>query len=152
MERKRGGSFPHFFRQGGRVPHFFGLKFVQKLVHCCNWLLSETQCKIISVQQNYNIDLLQTLKHEYSCIAGQDQRSAVAIFWRVFSTMVYASQRVSTRKWKGQRCSTWRCGLVTTLTMAACLTIPTCIAIAIRNRLKPPVLNVKSETSIRTGY
>jgi len=33
------------------VPHFFGLKFVQKLVHCCNWLLTETQCKIISVQQ-----------------------------------------------------------------------------------------------------
>jgi len=23
---------------------------VQKLVHCCNWLLTETQCKIISVQ------------------------------------------------------------------------------------------------------
>ena len=33
-------------------PHFFGLKFVQKLVHCRNWLLTETQCKIISVQQN----------------------------------------------------------------------------------------------------
>ena len=27
-----------------------GLKFVQKLVHCCNWLLTETQCEIISVQ------------------------------------------------------------------------------------------------------
>jgi len=31
----------YFFRQGGRVPippfpHFFGLKFVHKLVHCCN--------------------------------------------------------------------------------------------------------------------
>jgi len=53
---ERGGTAPtHFFRQGGRVPHsphFFGLKFVQKLVHCCNWLLTETQCKIISVQQN----------------------------------------------------------------------------------------------------
>jgi len=50
----RGGR-PHFFRQGRRAPHsphFFGLKFVQKLVHCCNWLLTETQCKIISVQQN----------------------------------------------------------------------------------------------------
>jgi len=23
---------------------------VQKLVHCCNWLLTETQCKIILVQ------------------------------------------------------------------------------------------------------
>ena len=31
-------------------PPLFGLKFVQKLVHCCNWLLTETQCKIISVQ------------------------------------------------------------------------------------------------------
>ena len=44
---------PHFFRQGGTGPplsHFFGLKFVQKLVPCCNWLLTETQCKIISVQ------------------------------------------------------------------------------------------------------
>ena len=37
-------------RGGDGVPHFFGLKFVQKLVHCCNWLLTETQCKIISVQ------------------------------------------------------------------------------------------------------
>jgi len=38
----------------GRVPHspLFGLKFVQKLAHCCNWLLTETHCKIISVQQN----------------------------------------------------------------------------------------------------
>ena len=55
--RGRGGSAsPHFLRQGGRVSHplahFFGLKFVQKLVLCCNWLLTETQCKIISVQQN----------------------------------------------------------------------------------------------------
>jgi len=49
----RGGTAsPHFFRQGGRVPHFFGLKFVQKLVHCCNWLLNKMQCQIISVQQN----------------------------------------------------------------------------------------------------
>jgi len=42
-------------RGGGRrppLPPLFGLKFVQKLVlvHCCNWLLTETQCKIISVQ------------------------------------------------------------------------------------------------------
>ena len=38
--------------RGDGVPHFFGLKFVQKLVlvHCCNWLFTETQCKIISVQ------------------------------------------------------------------------------------------------------
>jgi len=50
-----GTAFPHFFRQGGRVPHcphFFVLKFVQKLVPCGNWLLTETQCKIFSVQQN----------------------------------------------------------------------------------------------------
>ena len=62
----RGTASPHFFRQGGRVPHFFGLKFVQKLVHCCNWLLTEMQCKIISVFQysRINIDLLQTLKYE----------------------------------------------------------------------------------------
>jgi len=37
---------------GTASPHFLGLKFMQKLVHCCNWLLTETQCKIISVQQN----------------------------------------------------------------------------------------------------
>jgi len=43
-----------FFRQGTRPPlaHFFGLKFVQKLVRCCDWLLTETLCKIMSVQQN----------------------------------------------------------------------------------------------------
>ena len=51
----RGDGVPHtFFDRGTRppLPHFFGLKFVQKLVHCCNWLLTETQCKIISVHQN----------------------------------------------------------------------------------------------------
>ena len=53
--RRRGGRHPPLFSTGGRVPHFhhyFGLKFVQTLVHCCNWLLTETECKIISVQQN----------------------------------------------------------------------------------------------------
>jgi len=53
--RDAGEGVPHFFRQGDAsptTPHFFGLKFVQKLVHCCNWLLTETQCKIISVEQN----------------------------------------------------------------------------------------------------
>ena len=49
-------SVPPLFSTGaGRVPHtphFFGLKFVQKLVHCCNWLLTETQCKTVLVQQN----------------------------------------------------------------------------------------------------
>ena len=42
-----------FFDRGDTSPTpptFFGLKFVQKLVHCCNWLLAEMQCKIISVQ------------------------------------------------------------------------------------------------------
>jgi len=33
-------------RGGTASPYFFGLKFVQKLVHCCNWLLTEKQCKI----------------------------------------------------------------------------------------------------------
>jgi len=57
--RGRGGGDgappPLFFDRGDAShtpPHFFGLKFVQKLVHCCNWLLTETQCKTISVQQN----------------------------------------------------------------------------------------------------
>jgi len=70
-------SVPHFF-DGGRIPHFphfFGLKFVQKLVHCCNWLLTETQCKIISVQQTICYRHSNTSR----CIAGRDQRSAVAI-------------------------------------------------------------------------
>ena len=50
----RGTASPHFFDRGTRhpLPHLFGLKFVQNLVHFCNWLLTETQCKIISVQQN----------------------------------------------------------------------------------------------------
>jgi len=43
-------------------PPLFGLKFVQKLVHCCNWLLTETQCKIIAVQQNFS-DV-----HERACM------------------------------------------------------------------------------------
>ena len=50
--RGRKGRRPPTFRQGGTrppLPHFFGLKFVQTLVHCCNWLLTETQCKIIFV-------------------------------------------------------------------------------------------------------
>jgi len=45
----RGGTASRtFFRQGDAspLPHFFGLKFVQKLVHCCSWILTETQCKI----------------------------------------------------------------------------------------------------------
>jgi len=48
-----GGRYPPLFSTGGMHPHFlhfFGLKFVQKLVHCCNWLLTETQCKTVSVQ------------------------------------------------------------------------------------------------------
>ena len=46
MGRERGGDgVPTFFVRG-RVPHsphFFGLKFLLKLVHCCNWLLTETR-------------------------------------------------------------------------------------------------------------
>ena len=55
VERGRGGRRLPTFSTGGTrppLPHFFGLKFVQKLVDCCNWLLTETQFKIISVQQN----------------------------------------------------------------------------------------------------
>jgi len=35
---------PHFFDRGTRLPlpPLFGLKFVQKLVHGCSWLLTET--------------------------------------------------------------------------------------------------------------
>ena len=51
-----GGRRPPLFSTRGTrppvPPTFLGLKFVQKLVHCCNWLLTETQSKIISVQQN----------------------------------------------------------------------------------------------------
>ena len=46
MGRERGGTAsPTFFVRGTRppLPHFFGLKFLQKLVHCCNWLLTETR-------------------------------------------------------------------------------------------------------------
>ena len=54
--RGRGGTAsPPLFstlRTRPPLPHFFGLKFVQKLVYCCNRLLTETQCKIISVQQD----------------------------------------------------------------------------------------------------
>ena len=53
--RGRGGTAsPTFFDRGTRppLPPLFGLKFVQKLVHCCNWLLTEAKCEIISVQQN----------------------------------------------------------------------------------------------------
>ena len=53
--------------EGGRRPPlpplFWTEMRAKKLVHCCNGLLTETQCKIISVQQ-INIDLLQTLKRE----------------------------------------------------------------------------------------
>ena len=49
-------------RGGDAFPHFFGLKFVQKLVHRCNWLLTETQRKIISVQQNFS--------DVYECLRG----------------------------------------------------------------------------------
>ena len=48
----RGDGVPAFFSTGGTrlpLPHFFGLTVVQKLVHCCNWLRTETQCKIFFV-------------------------------------------------------------------------------------------------------
>ena len=54
VTRGGGTASPYFFDRGDTspTPPLFKLKFVQKLVHCCNWLLTETQCKIISVQQN----------------------------------------------------------------------------------------------------
>ena len=44
---------PHFFDRGTRplLPALLWTEIRGKLVHCCNWLLTETQCKIISVQQ-----------------------------------------------------------------------------------------------------
>jgi len=48
--RRRYGVPPLLSTRPPLPPTFSGLKFVQKLVHCCNWLLTETQCKIISVQ------------------------------------------------------------------------------------------------------
>ena len=51
----RGGRRPPTFfdrEDASPTPPLFGLKFVQKLVHGCNWLLTETQCEIVSVQQN----------------------------------------------------------------------------------------------------
>ena len=51
VRRGRGGRRPPTFLTGDAspTPPLFGHKFVQKLVHCCNLLLTETQCKIISV-------------------------------------------------------------------------------------------------------
>ena len=62
----RGYGATTFFDRGDAspTPALFGLKFMQKLVHCCNWLLTETQCSIIFQYSRINIDLLQTLKHE----------------------------------------------------------------------------------------
>ena len=51
--RTREHGAPHFFRQGDAspTPPCFRTEIrAKKLVHCCNWLLTETQCKIISVQ------------------------------------------------------------------------------------------------------
>ena len=75
---------PLFFDTGDAspTPILFGLKFVQKLVHCCNWLLTETQCKIILISICYRHS------NTSSCIAGQDQRSAVAIFLTCMSVRV----------------------------------------------------------------
>ena len=63
----RGDGVPPLFSTWGTrppLPHFFGLKFVQKLVHCCNWLLTETQSKIISVQ---HVCRPKLLKKSLSC-------------------------------------------------------------------------------------
>jgi len=89
--RVRGGTAsPTFFDRGTRpaLPHFFGLKFVQKLVHCCNWLLTETQCKIISVRTAELMSICYRHSNTSRCIAGQDQRSAVIIFLTCTSVRV----------------------------------------------------------------
>jgi len=60
----RGYGVPPLFSTGETrppLPHFFGLKFVSKLVHCCNWLLTEAQCKIISVQRACRPKLFKNL-------------------------------------------------------------------------------------------
>jgi len=82
-----GDNVPSLFSIGGRVPHSptFGLKFVQKLVyHCCNWLLTETHnfstAELISICYRHS--------NTSSCIAGQDQRSAVVIFLTCMSVRV----------------------------------------------------------------
>ena len=78
--RDAGGRRPPLFSTGGRV------KFVQKLVHCCNWLLTETQCKIISVQQNYR----SATDTKIRVAVSQDKtRSAVAIFLMCMSVRVW---------------------------------------------------------------
>jgi len=63
--RGRGGRRPPtFFREGWMhppLPPLFVLKFVQKLVHCCNRLLTETQYKIISVQHVCRPELFKNL-------------------------------------------------------------------------------------------
>ena len=62
---------------------------MQKLVHCCNWLHTETQCKIISVQQiDLSVSICYRHSNTSSCIAGKDQRSAVAIFLTCMSVRV----------------------------------------------------------------
>ena len=93
--RGRGGGRrpPTFFDRETRSltppPHFFGLKVVQKLVHCFNWLLTETQSKIISVQQiDLSVSICYRHSNTSSCIAGKDQRSAVAIFLTCMSVRV----------------------------------------------------------------
>jgi len=43
------------------TPPLFRLKFMQTFVHCCNWLLTERQCKIMSVQHVCRPKLLKNI-------------------------------------------------------------------------------------------
>ena len=83
---------PTFFDRWGRLPQFFGLKLVQKLVNCCNWLLIETWCKIFSRYSRINVAAKASIcciqSHTNTCIAGQDQRPAVASFLTCMSVRV----------------------------------------------------------------
>ena len=78
----RGDVVSPLFSTGGTRPPFsqlFGLKFMQNVVHRCNWLLTELQCKII-VSTAELISNCYRHSPTSSCIAWQDQRSAVAVF------------------------------------------------------------------------
>jgi len=71
--RRRGDGVPHFFERGGDAsptPPLFGLKFVQKF----------STAELISICYRHS--------NTSSCIAGQDQRSAVVIFLTCMSVRV----------------------------------------------------------------
>ena len=74
----RRDGVPHFFSTGGgrvpHYPHFFGLKFVQKLVHCCN--------RYSLKRSRINIDLLQSKDTQTRVAVSQDKTKDP--LWRFF--------------------------------------------------------------------